>query len=144
MNAWSPCSHNRSCCIRFDNQQITVVLTILSSWQMCFLGGHVELVIAEKLRNLLGVLEATTKGFVGVHQASQKPLWGQKAECVLIFSLSGSNVAALWPQGVVVGGIYCTKEFADARSAHSQNTWQVIWRTICMPSSIIGLLQPIW
>lgn len=35
-----------------------------------------EIVMAEMLENLLGVLGASTKGFVGVHQAVQKPLFG--------------------------------------------------------------------
>lgn len=44
-----------------------------------FLGGRVEIVIAEKLENLLGVSGATTKGFVGVYRAVQKPQHGPKA-----------------------------------------------------------------
>lgn len=38
-----------------------------------------EIVIAEKLQNLLGVSGATTKGFVGVYRAVQKPQCGLKA-----------------------------------------------------------------
>lgn len=38
-----------------------------------------EIVIAEKLKNLLEVSGATTKGFVGVYRAVQKPLCGLKA-----------------------------------------------------------------
>lgn len=38
-----------------------------------------EIVIAEKLENLLGVSGATTKGFVGVYRAVQKPQRGLKA-----------------------------------------------------------------
>lgn len=40
---------------------------------------RVEIVIAEKLKNLLGVSGATTKGFVGVYHAVQKPQCGPKA-----------------------------------------------------------------
>lgn len=45
-----------------------------------FLEGHVEIVIAEKLENLLGVFGGlATKAFVGVYRAVQKPYHGLKA-----------------------------------------------------------------
>lgn len=60
------CSHTNSCVTRFDNQKMTAVLTLIFLANM-FLRGRVEIVIAEKLENLLGVSGAMAGGFVGVY-----------------------------------------------------------------------------
>lgn len=49
-----------------------------------------DFVIAERLANLLGVLGATTKACVGVYRA------------VLMFGLSGSNMAAVGQRGFLL------------------------------------------
>lgn len=59
------CSHTSSCLIRFDNQEMTTVHMLPILLANMFLRGHVEIMIAEKLENLLG----------GFRDWSRKGLW---------------------------------------------------------------------
>lgn len=65
---------------------MTGALTLLSSWQICFLEAMWRLWLWKSSKNLLGVSGAMTKEFVGVYQAVQKPQCGLKARaCAYIW-----------------------------------------------------------
>lgn len=65
-----------------------------------FLGGHVEIVIVEKLKKIcLGFWGLWQKNLWVFIKLSKSLSVDWKPEHVLIFGLSGSNMAAVWPQG---------------------------------------------
>lgn len=94
------CSHISCCLIRFDNQEMTAVLTLLSFWQTCFSEAVWRWWLRGKLENLLWFFGGYNKSICGClsscpksHSVDWKPV------SVLMFGLSGSNMAAVWLQG---------------------------------------------
>lgn len=83
------CSHISRCLIRFDNQKMTAVLTLLSFWQICFSEAVWRLWLQKSLKIGLGFRGPTTKGFVGVYRAVQKPQRGLKASLSLCLAWVG-------------------------------------------------------
>lgn len=79
------CSHTSSCLIRFDNQKMTAVLTLLSPWQICFSGAVWRLWLQKSLKICLGFRGLQQKRFVGVYRAVQKQQRGLKSQSLSLY-----------------------------------------------------------
>lgn len=92
------CSHTNSCLIRFDNQKMTAVLTLLSFWQICFSEAVWRLWLQKSLKICLGFWGLWQEGLWVFIELSKSHSVDSKPESVLMFGLSGSNMAAVWLQ----------------------------------------------
>lgn len=108
------CSYISSCLIRFDNQKMTAVLTLLSFQQICFLEAMWRLWLQKSFKIYLGFRGLQQKGLWVFIELSKSHSVDWKPEFVLMFGLSGSNMAAVWLQGAPLWcgceGTYCRKK----------------------------------
>lgn len=128
------CTHISSCLIRFDNQKMTAVLTLLSFWQICFSEAVWRLRLQRSLKICSGFRRLWQKGLWVFIKLSKSRSVDCKPESVLMPGLSGSNMAAVLLQGFPLWccceGIYCKKKLLKQATTVHQYA-----KTSCLSSA---------